>query len=113
MATKIFDPEHEETSAIEQEIQAPEEVVIANNGLMAAEIFDPEHEEMSAIEQETQAPQEVVIANDGLMAPEIFDPEHAYEDGEPCAVHEAPLALTSLLYFWCRTGAARRSPSTS
>ena len=68
-------------------------------------------EEMSAIEQEIDAPQEVIIADDGVMAAEIFDPERDYyEDGEPCAVHEAPLALTFLLFFYCRTGATRHSP---
>ena len=64
-------------------------------------------EEMSAVEQETNAPQELIIR---VMAAEIFDSDHDYyEDGEPCAVHEAPLALTFLLFFYCRTGAARRS----
>ena len=60
--------------------------------------------------EEMPTPKGVMLADERVMAAEIFDPDHDYEDGVPCAAHEAPLALTLLMYFCCRRGAACHAP---
>ncbi len=66
-------------------------------------LYDSE-EPMRVIEEEIQAPEEVMLAGERVMTVESFELEHGYE--VPCAAHEAPLALTLLLFFYCRRGAA-------